>query len=195
MNDTNEMQALEVHAMRARGSRWVLCGLLVTSLALMGACAGARPAYQMTDQPELSVEEAPLGGEALAQRKQDLQRALGDMLAFHATMASLVDRRDGRGLSAFDDFVAAYMGQHLDPLLAGEWQSTHPEVMAVDANLRFTKADVLVQMRYPRRVQRVIEDIERRYQGRANMVVDYPLGEQNSIIQAIEILKNRKWEG
>ncbi|MBW2382465.1 MAG: hypothetical protein JRG92_02465 [Deltaproteobacteria bacterium] len=195
MNRENEEPTLEMCTLRARRSRLGLSALLVVAALLATACSGVRPAYQTTNQRELSVEEAPLGGEALSQRKQDLERALGDMAAFHATMASLIDRRDGRGLSAFDDFVAAYMGEHLDPLLAGEWQSSHPEVMAVDANLRFTKADVLIQMRYPRRVQRVIDDIERRYESHGNMVVDYPLGDQNSITDALEILKNRKWEG
>jgi len=195
MIPNNEKRASEMHTIQERRGRVALHVWLVLVVAFAVACAGARPAYQTTEQPDLSIEEAPLGGEALAQRKQDLLRAFVDMLAFHATMASLIDRRDGRGLAAFDEFVAEYMGQHLDPLLAGEWQSSHPEVMAVDANLRFTKADVLVQMRYPRRVQRVIEDIERRYETRGNMVVDYPLGEQNSITQALQILKNRKWEG
>jgi hypothetical protein len=168
--------------------------LLVVTLVAT-ACAGVRSDYYSSERTNLTVEEAPLGGEALAQRKQDLGRAWKDMLALHATMASLIDRRDGRGLSAFDDFVAAYMAQHLDPLLAGQWQSSHPEVMTVDANLRFIKADVLAQMRYPRRVQRVIDDVEQRYHGRENMLVDYPVGEQNSISDALTILKNRKWEG
>lgn len=165
--------------------------LLGTALALLLGCAGARPEFEPV---ELEVEESPLGGEALSQRAQDLHRAYGDMLAFQATMASLIDRRDGKGLSVFDEFVGAYMGEYLDPMLVSEWQSSHPEVMAVDANLRFVKADVLAQMRYPRRVQRVIDDIERRYATRGGMIVEYPVGEQHSVSEALEILKSRKWE-
>lgn len=164
----------------------LLCGLFV-------ACAGPRSDYG--DTPSLSIEEAPLGGEALGQRKQDLKRAYGDMIAFQTTMSSLIDRRDTRALSSLDEFVAAYMGRHLDALLAPEWQSGHPEVMEVDANLRFAKADLLVKMRYPRRVQSVIDDIERRYKDRSNMLVEYPVGEQNTIAEAMVILRSRKWNG
>ena len=166
--------------------------LVAGALALVG-CAGARPDYGV--QETLVVEEAPLGGEALAQRKQDLTRAHGDMVSFQSTMASLIDRRDSRGLATFDEFVAAYMGRHLEGLLVAEWQSGHPEIMEVDANLRFAQADLFVKMRYPRRVQRVIDDIERRYADRGNMLVEYPPGEQNTITEALEILRARKWNG
>lgn len=176
-----------------RGSSRRVIGLLAAIAICAAACSGARPMYEVSD--DLVVEEAPLGGEALLQRRLDMERALGDMLAFQATMASLIDRRDSKGLSTFDEFVAKYMGRHLDPLLVSRWQSTHPEVQAIDINLRFVKADVLVQMRYPRRVQDSINDIQIRYQGRDDMLVEYPVGEQSTLAEAIAILKERKWDG
>jgi hypothetical protein len=162
-------------------------------VALLTACGGARFDYARSG--DLAIEETPLGGEALLQRTTDLRRAFDDMVAFQLTMSELIDRRDSRGLAVFDDFVAQYVGQHLDPLLVSSWQSSHPETMAVDANLRFVKADVLVQMRYPRRVQDVIDDIEMRYEGRKGILVDYPIGQQTPLGDALEILKHRKWDG
>jgi len=176
-----------------RGSSRRVLGLLAAIAISAAACSGARPMYEVSD--DLVVEEAPLGGEALLQRRLDMQRALGDMLAFQATMASLIDRRDSKGLSNFDEFVAKYMARNLDPLLISDWQSTHPEVQAIDINLRFVKADVLVQMRYPRRVQDSINDIQTRYQGREDMLVEYPVGEQSTLAEALAILKARKWNG
>ena len=55
------------------------------------------------------------------------------------------------GLVLFTGFLDAYMGLHLDPMLGSEWQSRHPELMGLDANLRLMKAVVLIQMRSPRR--------------------------------------------
>lgn len=165
----------------------------VMACALLVACAG--PRSDAGERPSLSVEESPLGGEALTQRKQDLKRAYGDVIAFQTTMSSLIDRRDTRALSSLDGFVGQYLDRHLDALLAPAWQSGHPEVMEVDANLRFAKADLLVKMRYPRRVQAVIDDIEQRYKDRANMLVEYPVGEQNTIAEAMVILRARKWNG
>lgn len=161
--------------------------------ALLVGCLGAGGARYDDDTTLDSVNEAPLGGEALSQRKQDLERAYRDMSAFYTTILSLIDRRDSRGAEVFEEFVGEYMGRHLDPLIRADWQSSHPEVMAMDATLRFMQAEMLVQMRYPRRVQDMIEDIEVRYQARGSLLIDYPVGQQSTLTEALVILKERKW--
>jgi hypothetical protein len=158
-------------------------------LALAASTASAQP------DVEDRSDEAPLGGEALAQRKHDLDRALGDLGAFSRTLTSLIERRDDGGIDTMEPFVLAYLGQHLDALIRPEWTSDHPEVAAIDANLRFMKAELLIQLRRTREVQRVIDDIRARYEGRGQMLVEYPLGQQTTITDAIEQLKNRKWNG
>ena len=169
------------------------CWLPAALLLAMGAigCTGA----ELLDMDETVRNEAPLGGEALMQRKHDLDRAYRDLLHFHATLTSLVDRRDSRSISLFDDFLAAYLAEHLDPLLRSEWQSRHPELAGVDASLRFAKAQLLIQMRYPRRVQQTIDDIERRYSGREALLIEYPIGRKGTLGQGLEILRDRKWKG
>jgi hypothetical protein len=67
--------------------------------------------------------------------------------------------------------------------------------MALDANLRFMKAQLLADMRYPRRVQQVIDDIQIRFEGRENMLVEYPIGEQRALGEALEMLREQKWQG
>jgi hypothetical protein len=138
-------------------------------------------------------EEMPLGGAALAQRRTDLNRAWRDLLHFDVTMQSLVDRRDSRSVAMLDDFLSQYMAEHLDPMLRPAWQSTNPELMAIDANLRFMKARILAEMRYPRKVQRAILDIETRFAGRENMLVEYPVGEQRPLFRALVLLREHKW--
>jgi hypothetical protein len=163
---------------------------------LLAICAGtlAVPAIAKDEAPA-RAEEAPLGGEALAQRKTDMQRALGDLGSFNRTLTSLIERRDDSGIDAMEPFVLGYIGRHLDALIAPTWPSNHPEMAAVDANLRFMKAELLIQLRRTRDVQRVIDDIRVRYEGRQQMLVDYPLGQQSTITDGIEKLKNSKWNG
>jgi hypothetical protein len=162
------------------------------SAQFMGCAAGMDPALE--DAMNEAVEEkAPLGGEALARRRLDLTRAWRDLLHFDDTMQSLIDRKDSRSVALLDGFLAQYMGQHLDPLLRPQWQSSHPEVMALDANLRFMKAQILADMRYPRRVQQSIDDIENRFEGRETMLIEYPVGEQRSLGEALELLRDQKW--
>jgi len=166
-----------------------LAAALLAAAAL--GCAGA----QQADLEARRVSETPLGGEALVQRKHDLERAHRDLLAFHATLVSLSDRHDSRSITLFDDFLAAWMGQYLDPLLRSEWQSRHAELAGVDASLRFAKAELLIQMRYPRRVQESIDDIERRFRGRESLLIDYPVGRQGTLGDGLQILRDRKWKG
>ena len=66
--------------------------------------------------PNHSAAEAssPLGGEALLQRKHEMRRAYGDMIHFHATLASLHYRKDKNGLVLFSKFLDAYLGIHVD---------------------------------------------------------------------------------
>jgi hypothetical protein len=67
--------------------------------------------------------------------------------------------------------------------------------MALDASLRLLRADAFVQMRSPGRVQEELDEIDRRFAGRDNLLVDYPVGEQGTLASAIESLRKRKWRG
>ena len=74
-------------------------------------------------------------------------------------------------------------------------QSRHPELMALDANLRLAKAEVLIQMRSPKRVQEVIEELQKRYAGREDMLVEFPIGKQGTLRDGLRRLGERKWRG
>ena len=113
--------------------RRVLGGL--AAVCLLCACATKYEVPEDFDQQVTAAEQStPLGGEALFQMKQRMERSHRDMIHFHQTMKSLHHRKDRNGLVLFTGFLDAYMGLHLDPLLASQWQSKHPEVMALDAN-------------------------------------------------------------
>ncbi len=170
--------------------------ILAVAFTVVGGCAGTPdlPEDRLWGSPR-QVESTPLGGEALAMMKREMARAHGDMLHFHETLAALDARGDRSGSIQFSRFVDAYMGLHLEPLLASAWQSDHPELAALDVNLRFAVADVLIQLRDPRRVQDVIEEIESRYRGRENMLVEYPIGSQSPLSEGLRLLRERKWRG
>ena len=166
------------------------------------ACAGLVACASHTEfqdvlllEPTAAEQSTPLGGPALALRKQEMRRAHRDMLHFHTTLESLQQRKDRNGLMLFSQFLDAYMGMHLDPLLQSEWQSRHPELMALDANLRFAQAEVLIQMHSPGRVQKAIDELEKRYAGREDMLVEFPIGKQGTLRDGLRRLSERKWRG
>jgi hypothetical protein len=183
--------------MRRRRRRRDLRGWLAgAACGALFACAGQTEFQDVLAlEPTAAEQSTPLGGPALALRKQEMQRAHRDMLHFHTTLESLQQRKDRNGLVLFSQFLDAYMGMHLDPLLQNEWQSRHPELMALDANLRLAKAEVLIEMHSPGRVQQVIEELEKRYAGREDMLVEFPIGKQGTLRDGIKKLSERKWRG
>ncbi len=165
---------------------------MLLALQLSGCASDEGPGGTEAAQ-QAAIEETALGGEALSQRRTDLMRAWRDLIHLDETMQGLSDRNDSRSVVLLDNFIAEYMARHLEPLLAPDWQSSHPEVMALDANLRFMKAQLLANMRYTRKVQESIDDLEKRFEGRENMLVEYPVGEQRSLGEALEMLRDQKW--
>ena len=170
--------------------------LAAAACGALFACAGATEFQDvLVLEPTAAEQSTPLGGPALALRKQEMRRAHRDMLHFVTTLESLQQRKDRNGLMLFSQFLDAYMGVHLDPLLQSEWQSRHPELMALDANLRLAKAEALIQMRSPQRVQDVIEELQKRYAGREDMLVEFPIGKQGTLRDGLKRLSERKWRG
>ncbi len=161
-------------------------------VALFATACAIDPRTSYVDEGDLSIHNIrPVGGEALAQRKTELLRSLRDMRSFRDTIESLKDRDDDLGVETFRHFMNRYMVTHLDPLLTPGWQSSHPELILVDANLRFIQAEVLIELGYSRWTNDSIKEITLRYEGRGNMLIDYPTGTQTTLREALVILHNR----
>jgi hypothetical protein len=163
---------------------------------LLTACAGGpRVPANLLAEDDRMAETTPLGGDALVQRRGELLRAQRDMGHFQVTLESLHQRKDRSGAILFSDFVDAYMGTHLDRLLQNEWQSRHPELAAMDATLRLVKAELLMHMGETRRMQATLDELAERYAGRGDLLVEYPVGHQVTLQEAMQILSERKWRG
>jgi hypothetical protein len=176
---------------RARGAT-----AAIALAALVSACVGVdRAPSDLVPYASAAEASTPLGGEALVQRKHEMRRAHADMIHFHKTLQGLHFREDDNGLVLFSKFLEAYLAVHVDPMLAGEWQSRHPELTSLDANMRFAKAELLIQLRLTRQAQRVMDEIEERFRSRTDMLVDYPFGHQRPLGEGLELLRERKWKG
>jgi hypothetical protein len=157
----------------------------------LGCGGGSRHQLPVDFATQLAPNEetAPLGGTGLRQRTIELQRAHRDLVHIHDTFESLIYHDDRKGEGRLGRFAEAYMALHLDRMLSHKWQSKHPEVMGLDANLRLLKADILMKMRSEDRADRVIDDIQERYKGRESMLVDYPVGTQQSLADGLKALQ------
>jgi len=173
--------------------RTMTVALSLLLVALASACAKDPRGIYAAQMEPISSSETAFGGEALAQRKLELVRALSDMQNFHKTLESMADRRDREGIDQLRGFVDQYMVVHLDPLLAPPWQSSHPELIVYDATLRCLQADVLIKLGYSRWVSDVLDEMVDRYDEHSNMLVDYPAGTQTTLVDALAMLRLKKW--
>jgi hypothetical protein len=165
-------------------------------VALAVGCASAPDPLRAFDGEETIEEQAtPLGGAALQQRRREMERAYADLVHHRATLLDLRERDERNGSMLFGSFLEAYLARHLAPLLRSEWQSRHPELASLDASLRLIEAEILVELRDTGGVQRELDELARRYQGRESLLVDYPVGEQSPLGVALETLRRRKWRG
>jgi len=166
-----------------------------TSLCLLSALIAVGCASQHLegfDEKSITVDESSaLAGAALFQRKQEMQRAAGDVVAMYTSMEDMMDRVDRRSVYIFSEFIEAYMQTHLDPMLAPSWQSAHAELVDLDANLRVMKTAMLIQMKRPVEVKDAVEDIQRRYQGRGSLLINYPVGAQSTLSEVVALLEGR----
>jgi len=168
------------------------CACLVM---MSSACANDGAPKELLPDQTAAEASAPLAGEALVARKRDLERAYRDLVHFQETMRTLRYRKDRTGRTQFSYFLDAYLNEHLKPLLAGEWQSRHPELSALDANVRFAKAELLIRLQQRGPAADVMEEIEKRFKGREDMLVAYPTGQQTPLGKALQELRERKWSG
>lgn len=164
---------------------------LVGIALLFAGCITERTLTEdLLTQTNQSEASAPLGGEALLQRKLELDRAVRDLEHFHATLTSLTRRGERGPTVMFREFVDFYLAKHVLPMLEGEWQSRHPEVAVHDANARFVVAELWWLMGASSRTEQMIEEIEQRYRGRHSMIVAYPVGGEATLGEGLERLRN-----
>jgi hypothetical protein len=171
--------------------------LLLAIAALAGSCiTDERVADDWMAESSANEASAPLGGEALVQRKLELDRSYRDLSHFLATLDGLYRRGDRSALVMFSEFCEFYVGKHVLPMLEGEWQSRHPEVAVLDANVRFAVAALWVKLGSTSSSDRMLDEIERRYSGRGEMLVGYPIGSQGTLSDAVARLrKSGGWSG
>jgi len=181
-----------------RGGRSLAGALLLagcTALA-QGCATDERLADDWVAKASAREASAPMAGEALAQRKLELDRTYHNLGYFLSTLDALHRRGDRSGQVLFSEFADFYVGKHVIPLLESEWQSRHPETALLDVNTRFAVASLWVKIGSTSSASRMLDEIERRYQGRSEMLVGYPIGSESTLREAVAFLRSRTgWAG
>ena len=169
-------------------------GLLASMLAgtgLVSSCAlggvGPEPFFARISGAE--AVEAPLSGEALAQRKASMRRIRRDLASFRKTLEQLQRHGKTRGVERFEQFARPFIEVRVNPLIAPSDEGSHPELRPFRAELLLSRAVLLDQMGDARSVRATIERLQAEFASLGSMLVVYPTGEAVTLEQSIELLR------
>jgi hypothetical protein len=163
------------------------------AIAILLGCASYEP-VPLEDAP-LARSQKPLGGETLAEKHRAMQRTRDDLVRHLQTLDSLQRRRDRDGLVLFESFITGYMDDHVEPLIAKDWTSRHPELAGLDASIRFVSIEILSKLKAYQRAEALIDEVKLRFRGREDLMVDYPVGKRTSLAEALELVEEQYWRG
>lgn len=161
-------------------------------LVPLAACSTWGPDGFEAQSPVLE-SRSHTAGEELAQKKVEMRRARNDLVSMQQTLRTLRRHRSENELLVFEPFVRRYLRQRVEPLVDGEQASWHPDLAPLDANLRLAEAGVLIELGDRWRVQRLLDDMERRFRGMESLLVETPEGEKRTLGQGLEELRGQRW--
>jgi hypothetical protein len=163
----------------------------VTLASALAGCASYEPVP--LEDVDMTRVSKPLGGETLAEIRREMQRTHGDLVRHLRTLDSMLLRGEDDGLQLFKDFFYGYMDDHVEPLLAKDWTSHHPEIGGLDAGIRFVAIEVLAKLESPHRAEALIDDLKLRFRGKQDLLVDYPVGRRTKLEKALELVEDEYW--
>jgi hypothetical protein len=167
-------------------------GLALTLAAVLGGgCASYEPVP--LEDVELTRAQKPLGGATLAEKRREMERTQQDVVRHLRTLDSMLRRNDKDGVVLLKNFFYAYMDDHVEPLLARDWTSHHPELGGLDASIRFVAIEVLAKLNAPHRADALIDDVKLRFRNRGDLMVDYPVGRRSNVNKALELVEEEYW--
>ena len=177
---------------RRPGWMAVRAGLLASAWLVAGCTLGGggpEPFFARISGAE--AVEAPLSGEALAQRKASMRRIRRDLSSFRKTLEQLQRHGKTRGIRRFEGFARPFIEIRVDPLISPSDPTTHPELRPFRAELLLSKAVLMDQMGDGRSVRATIERLQSEFAAMGSMLILYPTGEAVTLEQSIELLRTQ----
>jgi len=164
--------------------------LAALTLLVLAGCAGTTDPFEAFERTPVAIEgESFLDGETLAQRVKQMRRAQRDLRYFQASLESLRRHERGEEIAQLADFLRRYMDGPVAEVLSNRKESWSPQLTQLDANLLFTQAHLTVDLRDEARLTALIQAIETRFEGMDQLVVQYPIGHENTLADAFRHLE------
>ena len=164
---------------------WTSIWVAVWTTGLSLGCATNHDPFETFERTPVAIEgESFLDGETLAQRIHKMRRANSDLRFFHASLDSLRRHERADEVAQLAAFLTRLMDGPVAEVLSDRREGWSPQLTQLDANLLFAQAHIAVDLRDEQRVAALLDEIENRFDGMEQLVVQYPIGNENSLEDA-----------
>lgn len=146
----------------------------------------SRPAESL---PAIVEPRVFLGGEALAQKKARMRRVHADLVHLYRgyEISTRQLKRDDR--TQLEAFIRPFIDRQVDPLFVVEGQGWNTDLRFLEANLLFAKAALFLAIEEETGLADVIHSLSDRFGGHESLLIEYPLGETQTLANGVRELR------
>jgi len=139
--------------------------------------------------PEIIEPRVFLGGEALAQKKERIRRVHADLVHLFEGYQRVERQLKTDDQEKLESFIRPYIESQATPLIATGDQPWNPDLRLLEANLLFATGALYGAMGDADELAGVATTIEGRFVGYETLLVEYPIGETQTIENAVAGLR------
>ncbi len=139
--------------------------------------------------PEIIEPRVFLGGEALAQKKNRIRRVHADLVHLFVGYQRVERQLKTGDQAQLEGFIRPYIEGQAAALISGLDQPWNPDLRLLEANLLFAAGALYGAMGDEDEVAGVANTIEDRFAGYESLLVEYPIGETQTLENAVAGLR------
>ncbi len=139
--------------------------------------------------PEIIEPRVFLGGEALAQKKKRIRRVHADLVHLFEGYQRVERQLKSDDQRQLEGFIRPYIERQATPLIATGDQPWNPDLRLLEANLLFAAGALFGAIGDSEELAGVANTIEDRFVGYESLLVEYPIGETQTIANAVVDLR------
>ncbi len=171
--------------------------VLASMLGVLGCASAGNPFGQLfgraTAQEPLPAIVEPrvfLGGEALAQKKVRMRRVHADLVHLYRGYTVVARQHKSEDQEQLEAFVRPFIERHVAPLFAGDGEAWNTDLRLLEANLLFAEAALFVAIDEEAGLAEVIATLSDRFGGHESLLIEYPIGETQTLAHGIRDLRS-----
>lgn len=139
--------------------------------------------------PAIVEPRVHLGGEALAQKKERMRRVHDDLVHLYRGYEIVERQQKRQAQEQLQGFIQPFIEQHVSKLISEKGEPWNTDLRVLEANLLFAEGALFVVIDEQAALQQVIDTVDDRFGGHESLLIEFPIGETQTLANAIRDLR------